>query len=75
MVAAQTQPGRLIGGRYRLESAHDDSLDVDVAVKEVWLPSAASDEEHAQRLRRAERERATRHGCGRIRTSSPSMTW
>ncbi|MEU6725852.1 protein kinase [Nonomuraea wenchangensis] len=67
-MAARTQPGRLISGRYRLESilggggfgrvwkAHDESLDVDVAVKEVWLPSAASDEEHAQRLRRAERE-------------------
>lgn len=27
-----------------------------VAVKEVWLPSATSEEEHAQRLRRAERE-------------------
>lgn len=67
-MAAQTQPGRLIGGRYRLESilggggfgrvwkAHDESLDVDVAVKEIRLPSATSDEEHAQRLRRAERE-------------------
>ncbi|MFI7470117.1 protein kinase [Nonomuraea sp. NPDC049646] len=58
----------MIGGRYRLESvlggggfgrvwkAHDESLDVPVAVKEVWLPSATSEEEHAQRLRRAERE-------------------
>jgi serine/threonine protein kinase len=67
-VALEAYQGRLVGGRYRLVKAlhsggfgrvwqaHDLSRDVDVAVKEVWLPSGISDAERADRLTRAERE-------------------
>jgi tRNA A-37 threonylcarbamoyl transferase component Bud32 len=59
---------RLIAGRYRLHHvladggfgrvwhAHDERLDTDVVVKEVRLPPAAHPEEHARRLKYAERE-------------------
>jgi serine/threonine protein kinase len=62
------QAGRAIAGRYRLISsigsggfgrvwkAHDEELDVDVAVKEVWLPPSADDREQTERLQRAQRE-------------------
>ncbi|MEO3766097.1 serine/threonine-protein kinase [Streptomyces sp. B5E4] len=65
----QTQPERIIGGRYRLVGqlgvggfgrvwkAHDEALGVHVAVKEVWLPhQAGSDAEHHERVVRAARE-------------------
>ncbi|WP_214316929.1 serine/threonine-protein kinase [Nonomuraea sediminis] len=67
-MAQQAKPGHLVGGRYRLISyvgsggfgrvwrARDESLLVDVAVKEMWLPPTASEAEHAERLVRAERE-------------------
>ncbi|HEX5115729.1 MAG TPA: serine/threonine-protein kinase [Pseudonocardiaceae bacterium] len=67
-MALEAYQGRLVGGRYRLVKAlhsggfgrvwqaRDLSRDVDVAVKEVWLPPAISDAERADRLTRAERE-------------------
>jgi serine/threonine protein kinase len=65
---AQGYQGRVVGGRYRLVKAlhtggfgrvwqaHDLRRDVDVAVKEVWLPPAISDAERTDRLTRAARE-------------------
>ncbi|MEF2529767.1 serine/threonine-protein kinase [Streptomyces sp. CS62] len=68
-MAEQAHPGRTIGGRYHLVSllgtggfgrvwrAHDEVLDVGVAVKEVWLPQqAGSEQEREERLARAARE-------------------
>ncbi|MBE1496316.1 tRNA A-37 threonylcarbamoyl transferase component Bud32 [Amycolatopsis lexingtonensis] len=58
----------MIGGRYRLISelgaggfgrvwrAHDETLGVDVAIKEMRLPPSSSEVERAERLKRAERE-------------------
>ncbi|GAA2831595.1 serine/threonine-protein kinase [Crossiella cryophila] len=68
MAPEETRAGRVIGGRYRLVErlaaggfgrvwrAYDESLRVEVAVKEVWLPPTLSDTERAERLARAERE-------------------
>ncbi|NBH09071.1 serine/threonine-protein kinase [Amycolatopsis sp. SID8362] len=65
---AQGRPDLVIGGRYRLIGelgaggfgrvwrAHDETLGVDVAIKEMRLPPSSSEVERADRLKRAERE-------------------
>ncbi|MGW3459933.1 protein kinase domain-containing protein [Streptomyces olivaceoviridis] len=67
-MAQETQPGKVIGDRFRLDEAlarggfgivwqaRDLDLGIDVAVKELYLPPATSPKEHADRLARAERE-------------------
>ncbi|WP_157838526.1 serine/threonine-protein kinase [Streptomyces xiaopingdaonensis] len=67
-MTAEASPGRWVGGRYRIVrevagggygrvwEAVDEYLHVDVALKEVRLPPAASSAEHRKRLAYAVRE-------------------
>jgi tRNA A-37 threonylcarbamoyl transferase component Bud32 len=67
-MAREAQPGQVIGGRYRLVDelglggfgcvwrALDETLGVDVAVKEMRLPPDLSDAERSERVARAKRE-------------------
>ncbi|MFB7907900.1 protein kinase [Kitasatospora sp. NPDC056076] len=67
-VTEEAIPGRLVGQRYRLVRqlgaggfgrvwhAHDETLGIEVAVKQLWLPPTTSDGERTERLARAERE-------------------
>jgi serine/threonine protein kinase len=67
-VAEEVAPGYLVGGQYRLVEligsggfgrvwkAVDETLEVDVAVKQIWLPQSLAADERADALRRATRE-------------------
>lgn len=67
-MASEVRQGSLVGGRYRLGQqlgaggfgkvwrAHDTSLGVDVAVKQVALSSALPKQQRAELLTRAARE-------------------